>query len=189
VQHHDPYNYGEPHDNQPAPDWQQPGYATSTVERSTAVTLIGLFYLVTCGLGVLQGMLGVLGALLSMDGFTILFSVIGLAINGFLAYSGYSLYKRENWARQTIIAVNYINIAISIIATLAFGGFAISNGFNDQSVFGGMMLVIFVVLFIAVGFTVLISWLIINKLESDPVVRECTPTSIFHQDHYPHTFE
>ncbi len=119
MQHHDPYNYGEQHDNQHAPDWQQPGYATSTVERSTAVTLIGLFYLVTCGLGVLQGMLGVLGALLSMDGFTILFSVIGLAINGFLAYSGYSLYKRENWARQTIIAVNYINIAISIIATLA----------------------------------------------------------------------
>ncbi|MEC9442398.1 MAG: hypothetical protein VYE40_14970 [Myxococcota bacterium] len=191
MEQHDPYNhYNEHHYNQThTPNWQQPGYAPTTVERSTAVSLIGFFYLGTCGLGVLQGALGLLLSLIDMNGFGIFGSFFGLAINGFIAYAGLALYRRENWARQTIIALNYLNIVVSIICTLAFFGFVLSTGFAGEAALGGIMLFFLVVFLVAIGISIAIAWFIINKLESEAVVRECTPTSIFNEDHYHHTFE
>lgn len=168
--------------------WQQ-GHSTMTPERSTAVTLIGLFYLVMCGLGVLQGGLGLLLALIEMDGAAMLLGIIGLAINGFLAYSGYALYKRENWARQVIIAVNYINIFLFVVGLVGACGFALFSAINGQMAIGGIIVIVLIMCLLFSAIPLVISWVIINKLESDAVVRECTPTSIFHDDRFTHTFE
>ena len=187
--YYDPHYFGEDSTHPPQNQGWQQGYTTMAPERSTAITLIGLFYLVMCGLGVLQGGLGLLLALIETNGGAMFFGIIGLVINSFLAYSGYALYKRENWARQVIVAVNYINIFLFVVAIVGAGGFALFSALSGQAAIGGIILAALVMCIFFSAIPMVISWVIIKKLESDAAVRECTPTSIFHEDRFTHTFE
>ena len=69
------------------------------------------------------------------------------------------------------------------------GGFALFSALSGQAAIGGIILAALVMCIFFSAIPMVISWVIIKKLESDAAVRECTPTSIFHEDRFTHTFE
>ncbi len=154
----------------------------AAAERSTLVSVLGWLAIIFGALGVLSaiGQAAFFNSLsdLPIEGvdpalkeattqsLTVM-ALVSVALSGFLAYAGYALWKRRNWARRTFVVL----LALGVMANVIWFLFSMFFG-SVFSQLGAGFSVVFVVLGIfAVGVVALFVWLI-KRLRSPAVKSE-----------------